>query len=67
MASEGGPGAVPAMADTEVGPPGIALSPRTPDVNANAPQKLHGGHANRVVTLWLTGCIQSEDNFEERM
>ena len=35
-AAEGGPGAVPAMADTEVGPPGIALSPRTPDVNSNA-------------------------------
>ena len=35
-AVEGGPGAVPAMADTEVGPPGIALSPRTPDVNTNA-------------------------------
>ncbi|MBR6733181.1 MAG: hypothetical protein IKL96_02150 [Kiritimatiellae bacterium] len=35
-AAEGGPGAVPAMADTEVGPPGIVLSPRTSDVNTNA-------------------------------
>lgn len=37
------------------------------EVMGMSPQKLHGGRANRAVTLWLTGCIQSEDNFEERM
>ena len=35
-AAEGGPGAVSAMADTDISPPGIVLLPRTFGVNTNA-------------------------------